>query len=264
MSFLYNTFFGRILLKFLTLRPISKAVGWFLDTKISKIFVNSFIRKHNIDISKCKNTDFRSFNAFFTRKEERDFEKNPLKFISPCDGDLSIYRLNSDSNFQIKGTTYTLDELLATPKFTELYKNGCFLVFRLSPNHYHRYCYVDNCEKSENVHIKGILHTVRPIAFMKFAPYKTNSREFSVLKTDNFGEIIQIEVGALCVGKISNLHNSGFFEKGTEKGYFEFGGSTIILILQDKTVNFDDVLLQNMDFGIEIPVKYGQVIGIKI
>jgi phosphatidylserine decarboxylase len=99
---------------------------------------------------------------------------------------------------------------------------------------------------------------------MKFTPYKTNSREFSVLKTDNFGEIIQIEVGALCVGKISNLHQGGNFQKGTEKGYFEFGGSTIILILQDSFVKFDGVLLQNMDTGIEIPVKYGQAIGNKI
>lgn len=42
-----------------------------------------------------------------------------------------------------------------------------------------------------------------------------------------------MEVGAMMVGRITN-HEAvpGYVTRGEEKGYFEFGGSTIILLTQ--------------------------------
>ena len=76
-----------------------------------------------------------------------------------------------------------------------------------------------------------------------------------------FGEMIMIEVGALMIGKIVN--NTGRdFKKGEEKGHFEYGGSTIIL-LTNKDVIIDSDIIKQSEQGIETKVKIGTMIGRK-
>ena len=82
-----------------------------------------------------------------------------------------------------------------------------------------------------------------------------------MLKTRNFGTMIQIEVGALLVGKIQN-HPVTEFKKGDEKGYFELGGSTIILLTQSN-IAVDEDILENSRKGIETKVHYSERIGVK-
>ena len=77
--------------------------------------------------------------------------------------------------------------------------------------------------------------------------------------TNNFGKIIYIEVGALLVGKINN-YNKDKYVKGEEKGYFELGGSTIVILTSDK-VKIDNDIINYSNKGIETKVKYGERIG---
>ena len=70
-----------------------------------------------------------------------------------------------------------------------------------------------------------------------------NSRAYTVLHTDHFGQVVQVEVGALLVGRICNLHGAGPIQRGAEKGRFEFGGSTVIVLLQKAAVGPDPALL---------------------
>jgi phosphatidylserine decarboxylase len=58
----------------------------------------------------------------------------------------------------------------------------------------------------------------------------TNERQVTILETDNFGKLAYIEVGAMCVGKIVQSHQAADFAPGDEKGYFLFGGSTVIVL----------------------------------
>ena len=81
------------------------------------------------------------------------------------------------------------------------------------------------------------------------------------MDTDHFGQIVQIEVGALMVGKILNFHQSGSFHKGEEKGMFQFGGSTIVLLLRQGSVQLDQELLDNTADQLETIVKIGEGIG---
>ena len=67
------------------------------------------------------------------------------------------------------------------------------------------------------------------------------------------------EVGAMMVGKIINEKTSGKFKRGEEKGYFKFGGSTIILLVNN--VSIDKDILENTNENIETVVKMGEVIG---
>jgi phosphatidylserine decarboxylase len=111
------------------------------------------------------------------------------------------------------------------------------------------------------VFIPGKLHTVRPVALQKYPVFTENCREYTILNTDHFGKIAQIEVGAMLVGKICNHHGVSAIKKGQEKGYFMYGGSTIILLLEKDAVQMDPEILAANRSGMEVPVRFGQKIG---
>ena len=91
------------------------------------------------------------------------------------------------------------------------------MIFRLEVDDYHRYIYIDDGRKSGNRRIKGKYHTVNPIA-LEFADiYKENTREYTVLHTDNFGDVVQAEVGAMMVGRIVNHDAAGEIRRGMER-----------------------------------------------
>ena len=126
---------------------------------------------------------------------------------------------------------YSLSDLLGNHELAQQYDGGTCLVFRLSVDDYHRYCFIDDGSKEEDVYIKGVFHTVNPIANDYYPIYKQNSRSYSLLHTLHFDDVIYMEVGAMMVGKIVN-HSLDSFCRGDEKGYFEFGGSTIVVLLK--------------------------------
>lgn len=139
--------------------------------------------------------------------------------------------------------------------------NGYAVILRLTVDDYHRYCYIDNGTKSKNYFIKGKYHTVNPVANDYISIYKENAREFTMMKTEHFGHAVQMEVGALMVGRIVNHHEEGLMRRGMEKGYFEFGGSTIVLLFQGDKVAVDQCLLDRTQDGCETKIKQGQRLG---
>lgn len=264
LGFLYETVFGRACLKLLSARWVSKAAGSFCDSRLSKPLIKKFIASNNIDLNEYEKTDFSCFNECFTRKikpELRPINKDKNVLISPCDGLLSAYKIKADTVFPAKQSSYTLSSFLKNKELACEFENGILLVFRLCVNHYHRYCYIDDGSKGENIFISGKLHTVRPIALRNRPVFCENCREYTVMETDNFGKLIQCEVGALLVGKIKNHHTSCRFEKGKEKGMFLYGGSTVVLLLKKDAVNIPEHYFENTQNGNETPVKYGQEIG---
>lgn len=264
LGFLYHSALGRLILKLLTRPFISKAAGAFMDSRISVPFIRPFIKKNNIDLSDYEIEKWRSFNEFFTRKVKsgaRVFVSDPNALPSPCDGLLSVYSISEELRFSVKNSVYSVSSLLENSEIAKDYLGGSCLVFRLTPTHYHRYAYPDSGLKGENIHINGILHTVQPIAVESVPVYTRNSREYTVLKTDNFGNIVFVEVGAMMVGRIVNLHSSHTFSRGEEKGRFEFGGSTIIMLIKPDTVQILPEIKAASANGIEFPIKAGEVIG---
>ena len=248
-------------------RNVSVLCGKFLDSKASKILIKRFVRKNNIDTNDYYIDNINSFNDFFTRKikeNKRPIDYNSSSLISPCDAFLSVYKISEGTVIPVKQSSYTISSLLCNSQISEKYKNGICLVFRLCVDHYHRYCYVDSGEKGGNFFLPGILHTVRPIALEKYPVFSTNCREYTVIKTDNFGEIVQMEVGAMLVGKIHNYHEAKHVERGEEKGLFLYGGSTIIVLLEEGRAEITVNTLDTGGYVNEFPVIMGQKIGEKI
>lgn len=266
LKFLYTNFIGRCILKVLTWRFVSKLCGFFLDSRLSKFLIKPFVKKNKINLDDFYSDDFKSFNDCFSRKikeGKRSIDDSSNSLISPSDGLVSAYKISDDLILNIKNSSYTVASLVNNNDIAEKYKNGTCVVIRLCVNHYHRYCYPAGGVKDKNKYIKGCLHTVRPIALENTKVFSQNAREYTILKTDSFGDIVMMEVGALFVGRIKNYHLGSYkFKKGEEKGMFQFGGSTIILILEDK-VRVDEMLFEATKNGQEILIKMGEVLARK-
>ena len=252
--FLYQNAFGRCLLKFLYLPLVSKIGGFFMNSSLSKGMIKNFIIKNNIDMNDYNEEEYKCFNDFFTRKikkGKRPLSKNDIDLISPADSKLSAYKISGKNSFKIKKSTYSLNDLFGEE--IKGFENGYALIFRLGVSDYHHYIFIDDGTIDSRKIIKGRLHTVRPIAVENESVFIQNSREVSMLHTKNFDNIYMCEVGAMMVGKIINEKTSGKFKRGEEKGYFKFGGSTIILLVNN--INIDENKLEVYDSSIADYVK---------
>ena len=254
LRFLYNTFIGRITLKLATSKFVANLVAKYMNSRLSVHRIKSFIKKNNIDMEDYEEKNYKSFNEFFIRNIKKGKRNISDGLIAVSDSKLLVYEINKESKFEIKNSIYTIEELI---KEKRDYKYA--LVFRLSADDYHHYIFPDRGNIIGSKHINGILHTVQPIAFKKYKVFSENDREVTFLKCDNLGDVCFIEVGAMIIGKIVNEEKKSF-KKGEEKGHFEFGGSTIVVLL-NKDIIFNNKILENSKKDIETIVKMGEQIG---
>lgn len=262
---LYTSAAGRMLLKPLVHPGVSKLAGKFLSTKLSCLFIRPFIRSNHINMNDFEKTSYRSYNDFFTRRlrpSARTVCGGADTLISPCDCYASAYEITEDQTFDIKHTRYTLRSLLKSRKLAARFQGGVALILRLTVSDYHRYAYAVSGTQSKHYRIPGKLHTVNPIAGDFYPIYKENAREYTVIRSPQFGAVVQMEVGALMVGKIVNHKECCAVTRGEEKGYFEFGGSTIILLLQKDKAAIRDDLLANTAAGYETQIRLGDALGV--
>ena len=260
LLFLYTTVMGRILLKLIVARPwFSRLRSHYQKSKKSKKDIEPFIREYNIDISSYDGK-WECFNDFFIRKRSYNHCHDADAFVAIADSKLSVYPIDDNLCLRVKNSVYTLDEIVDHRIDLSMFKNGTVLIFRLSVDDYHRYVYPDDGELVNQYQVKGELHTVRSIS-EKYRVYSRNTRVINEISTKNFGRIIQVEVGALLVGCIHN-NPSKQFQKLDEKGYFSYGGSTVILFVND-TIAIDEDIIQQSRSGFETKVTIGEKIGEK-
>lgn len=273
LNWIYSSPIGMGLLEiFLKKKVFSKFYGKYCDSKNSIKKIKPFIDEFNMDmtVSKKKTEDFTSFNDFFYREltpEARPINKDENSFVAHGDGRLLVYEnINLDKVVQVKNLTYSLKELIGYDKISQKYDGGLCLILRLCPLDYHRFHFIDGGTCSHSTHIDGSYYSVNPIALDKIERlFCRNKREWSILSSDNFKDVLYVEVGATCVGSIIQTYTEEKrVEKGEEKGYFKFGGSTVIMFLEKNAVKIDNDILYKSRQNIETIVKMGETIGKKI
>ncbi|MBO0421300.1 phosphatidylserine decarboxylase [Enterococcus plantarum] len=266
LNFLYKNPIGRFILKGLIQPPLTKVAGAYLNSSLSKAMINPFIQKNELQMDEYEPMVYRSFNHFFMREikpEARVLSQEKTVLSAPCDGKVTVYPISADQTFKIKRSEYALSELLDSTSLAQEWQGGCAVIFRLTPDDYHHYYYIDEGTILAQQEIAGVFHTVQPIAVHNEPVFSRNAREVTIIKTNHFGKIAQIEVGALMVGKIKNLKNSGGCQRFEKKGWFEFGGSTVILLFQENQVTIDPDIWSNTENNLETIVKFGQIVGKK-
>lgn len=267
LNFLYKNPIGRVILKGIIQPPLTKVVGAYLNSSFSKGMIARFIKKNNLPMKEYESVEYTSFNHFFMREikpEARLLPQEEARLSAPCDGKVTVYPISENQVFKIKNSEYDLSELLDSTYLAKEWQGGCAVIFRLTPDDYHHYYFIDEGTIVKHQKIAGAFHTVQPIAIHNEPVFSRNSREVTIIETKNFGKVAQIEVGALMVGKIKNLKNSGSCRRFEKKGWFEFGGSTVILLFQENQVRIDSEIWMNTDNNLETIVKYAQTFGEKM
>ena len=265
LDFLYGTLPGRALLRPLVSRPVSRLCGRFLDTPASRVLIAPFVRANGIDTADYDLENIGCFNDFFCRPLKpgrRPVDPDPAALVAPCDGLLTVLRAREDLVLPVKQSRFSLARLLGDASLAREFRDGICLVYRLCVDHYHRYCYFESGFKSENRFLPGLLHTVRPVALEDRPVFCENCREYALIETERFGRAVQMEVGALLVGRIVNdMPQPGPVRRGAEKGHFAYGGSTVIVLLPKDAAQLPPALWEASARGEETPVRMGQRIG---
>jgi phosphatidylserine decarboxylase len=261
----YNPIGEATLWVFAKRKLVSSIYGNMMDRTSSAKKIHPFIEDFDIDMSVAQKQEFSNFNDFFTRKlkdDARPIDISSNVVVSPADGKIFAYADISNSYFIIKGYRFDVSSFLDNPDLAQKYHDGALLIIRLAPVDYHRFHFPISGNLSQNKKIEGDYYSVNPFALRKKTEILClNKREYAVISNPLFGDVIMAEVGATMVGSIKQTFKGSFVNKGEEKGYFNFGGSTVVLLFEKSKIHIDEDLLINTAKGYETTVKMGERIG---
>ncbi len=266
MQWLYHNPVGKVgLYAVVKRRWLSRLMGHYMDSKWSADRIPNFVQENNIDIGESQKQYFESFNDFFTRqliKDARPIDTMLHSVVSPADGKVLVYPSVAQSNFIIKGHSFDVDSFLQDSSLSAVFADGAMAVVRLAPTDYHRFhAPVEVQIKAQKV-IDGACYSVSPIALSaKPDLFCLNERSYHLMNHAQIGDFVMAEVGATFVGSIVQTFEDSHLQKGQEKGYFKFGGSTIVLLFPKNTIQFDADLVSNSQEGIETAIRMGEKIA---
>ncbi len=246
---------------------VSSIYGNIMDRTSSAKKINPFIEDFGIDMSVAQKKEFNTFNDFFTRKlkeDARPVDTCSTFVVAPADGKILAYADVSNTDFIIKGYRFDISSFLDNPELAQKYHDGALIIIRLAPADYHRFHFPISGNISSNKKVDGDYYSVNPFALRKKAEiFCLNKREYTILANPLFGGVVMAEVGATMVGSIIQTFKGTYAYRGEEKGYFKFGGSTVVLLFEKSKIHIDKDLLINTSKGYETAVKMGERIGEK-
>jgi phosphatidylserine decarboxylase len=246
----------------------SKAYGRWQSSSWSRRAIPGVVAQLSIDLGECLVPEggFSSFNDFFTRRLRpgaRPLVDDPRRLASPADGRTFAYvDVQGDTLLPAKGRRISLRELLADDVEAARFAGGTVLIVRLCPADYHRFHFPCAGLASAARTVAGPLESVSPIALAQgHAILDTNKRDVAYIDSPVFGRVAYLEIGAMFVGSIVQSYRPGSVAAGDEKGRFEFGGSTVILVLEPGRVRVDADLVDSTRSGLEVLLRMGEGIA---
>ncbi len=279
IKLLYTSVAGQKIGPVFTRKYFSQIYGALQDLPGSHHKVSPFIEKFNIPIDDYEpgtrpSTDprksYKTFNEFFIRRFKlgrRPFINEPNRMPAFAEARYVGYESVQDhKSYPVKGNFLRAKDLIGNEQVGKIFEGGPLLIARLCPVDYHRYHYPDNGTVLDHFRVPGAYDSVNPMALrFKNQIFIENERHVSILQTENFGRLAYIEVGAICVGKIIQSHRwNKPFLRGEEKGYFLFGGSTVVLLGEKGLWKPSQDILKNTERGIETYLHLGSEVGVKI
>ena len=269
LKWLYYNPLGKISAKTIVKNKfLSEYYGKQMDKPESKFKIPEFINNFDINLEESEKQYFDSFNDFFVRKlkpEARPVNTEKNSITSPADGKIIAFpNLKETDNFFVKGKQFDIKKFFENEDIYKKYENGTMLIIRLCPTDYHRYHFpIDGFVKND-IKIQGDYLSVSPYAVKQNIDiYFNNKRSYSEMDTDNTGTVVMAEIGATMVGSIiQTFEENSPIKKGEEKGYFEFGGSTVILFFEKDKISIDEDILENSKKGFETQVFMGEKIAV--
>ncbi len=271
LRFLYVHPRGRLLTDHLLSRRVSSRLyGLIQRSSRTRHKIPRFAESLGIDVSEAEHPlgSYRSLDDFFTRRlipGARPIDPDPATLVSPADGRVLVMPRLGAGTLRVKGGRVSLEQLVGDPDLAARYVGGVGFIVRLAFSDYHRFHFPDGGIASPSAALGRRLHSVHTIALTAGAPSFENRRAVSRLDSDGFGCLLLVDVGALFVGTIVQTYRPGRVERGDEKGYFRFGGSTVVLLVEPGRVEVDPDLVAWSTFdapgAIETHVRMGTPIA---
>jgi len=266
----YGNPLGPLALNTFIKKPFFSAwYGKRMSTPESKSRIAPFIKEYQLDPNDFADSpdSYGSFNEFFYRKlkpEARPIDNDANSVVFPADGrHLGFQKASEIEGVFVKGQKFDLPALLGDVDLAAKYANGSLVLSRLCPVDYHRFHFPAAGIPGETKVINGPLFSVSPIALRKNLGYLwENKRTVTQLETPNIGTVLCLEIGATCVGTIEQTFAPGSpIDKGAEKGYFAFGGSSTITIFEPGAVLLENDLRHHSAKQVELYAKIGTRMG---
>ncbi|KAG7089009.1 hypothetical protein E1B28_010722 [Marasmius oreades] len=255
------------------LKSLSIKQGIKYDSPESVKGIPGFIAFHGLNMEEVLEPieSFKTFNQFFYRKLKPDARPiaapdDPFRLVSAADCRMMAFQsVNDATRLWIKGREFTVSRLLgdAYKDQAERYNGGAVAIFRLAPQDYHRFHSPVHGTIGPMSSISGEYYTVNPQAIRTALDvYGDNVRKIVPIDSPEFGCVMTVCIGAMMVGTIQITVEEGqVVQRGQELGYFAFGGSTVVLLLEPGVVEWDEDLIINGKASLETFVRVGMGIG---
>lgn len=269
----FTRIFSKVLLVVFTKNSLfSRLYGRLQKCSFTKKKIPKFIETYHINMTEAVIPEggFASFNDFFIRRltsHSRPIVDGERRLALPADGRYLVFpEVSEEMSFFVKGQSFSLERLLQDEALAKQYVGGSAVFARLCPTDYHRFHFPCDCIPGPSKLIQGNLASVNPIALRQYLHILwENKRVMTSLKTKYFGDVLYIEVGATAVGSICQTYQSGTpYAKGAEKGYFEFGGSSVLMLFKKNTVIFDEDFIKASAQRLEMKANMGESLGLSV
>lgn len=250
----------------------SQLYGWLMDSDRSRDLISPFIARYGLNpVDFADSPDrFGSFNDFFYRRLRegvRPVDPDPDVAVFPADGrHLAVPEVAAMDGFFVKGQKFDLAALLGDRRLAERFSRGPLVLSRLCPVDYHRFHFpVCGVPTAPRV-LPGALYSVSPLALRQRLAYLwENKRVLTEVRTERFGLVLVVEVGATNVGSIVQTFRPGHpVGKGAEKGYFRFGGSSVITLFEPGRLRLAPDLLRESARSRELYARVGTHLGTRL
>jgi len=241
--------------------------GKFLDTPESAAGLSTFYAdpSYHIDDYYQGPSGWLTFNQFFARKYRPG--KRPIAglnddkiIVAPADSKYhGSWEISEDAKITVKGITHSVIKLLDGSPYQDRFRGGTFMHSYLSAHDYHRY----------HVPVRGVVKEIRTINgkvvldviqnedgsfdMVDGTGYQLTQERGLIVMESPFGLVAILPIGMGQVSSVTLTAEKGIeLRKGEEFGFFQFGGSDIIILFEPGKVEITAKIGTHYKVGEEI------------
>jgi phosphatidylserine decarboxylase len=259
VSILIQTIY-RLLIELTNGRFTSGILKGFSRSTLSKYIVPTFASIYALNQADMEKplSEYPTLHDLFIRRlnsRAREVDQNPLSIVSPVDAVIEdIGTILPTSEIEVKGKIYSVEEMLGNKELLKKYINGTYMIFYLSPSHYHRIHSPVTGSVTNQWTLGRKSYPVNKLG-LKYGrdTLSKNYRTITEIQTA-FGHITMVKVGAMFVNSIETTHEGSDLIKGNEMAYFTFG-STVVLLFEE------GIFQKNSSIQIPKEIKMGEKVG---
>lgn len=256
---------GASLLWLVKRKAVSRLYGLYCRTPLSAKNIPQFIQKYDIDMTGC-HPKYKNFAQFFSREKANiKFPQEDATLGSPCEGLVSVFpQISAGQIVMAKGSSFSMGELVANEALAAEYEGGTMISIRLTPSNYHRMHFFDDGVVTASNMIEGDLYSVSPLALSRVVDlYCRNKRAVIKFASQNFGDVVLVEVGATFVGSIVHCFEEGdTVTRGQVASYFKPGGSLVLMFIKKGHFEPDSNLITRTSEGYETKTPIAMPLGL--